>query len=90
MDVIDGKLNRTKITECKIDTDLLEIIESAANAGHSKGAAFVREETAEEGDMVDDEAREGGGAGGEVEDRGDSQAPGDSSSSPLAIPQPNN
>ena len=83
LDVIDGKLIRSKITEYKIDTGLLDITESATNAGHNKNVTFVREETPEDGDI----------GGGEA-DRGDDEGPGDSSSSgrfrfTLTIPHQN-
>ena len=84
LDIIDGKLIRSKITEYKIDTSLLGIIESATNTGHNKNVTFVREETSEDKDIGDGEA-----------DRGDDEGPGDSSSSgrfrfTLTIPHQNN
>ena len=45
LEMIDGKLIRSKITEYKTDTGLLDIIESATNTGHNKNVTFVREET---------------------------------------------
>ena len=36
LDMIYGKLIHSKITEYKIDTSLLDIIESATNTGHNK------------------------------------------------------